>query len=80
MLIVVALVGVLVISSVVMAVAVRTLESELAVLRLRAAKLVRLSVAVDDLHHETTQVVPAYRRAVTRARTLRRTDDREGGR
>ena len=80
MLIVVGLVGVLILSSVVMAVAVRTLEAELSVLRLRAAKLVRLSVAVDDLHHETTQVVPAYRSAVTRARTLRRTDDREGGR
>ena len=80
MLIVVGLVGVLILSTVVMAVAVRTLEAELAVLRLRAAKLVRLSVAVDDLRHETTQVVPAYRSAVTRVRTLRRTDDREGGR
>ena len=80
MLILVGLLAVILVSSVVMAVALRTLESELAMLRARTAKLVRLSVAVDDLHHETTQVVPAYRSAVTRARTLRRTDDREGGR
>ena len=80
MVILVGLLGVIVVSAVVMALALRTVESELAVLRARTAKLVRLSVAVDDLHHETTQVVPAYRSAVTRARTLRRTDDREGGR
>ena len=80
MLILVGLLGAIVICSVVMAVALRTIEAELAVLRVRTAKLVRLSVAVDDLHHETTQVVPAYRGAATRARTLRRTDDREGGR
>ena len=80
MLILVGLLGVIVVSAVVMALALRTLESELAVLRARTDKLVRLSVAVDDLHHETTQVVPAYRQAVTRARTLRRTDDREVGR
>ena len=80
MLILVGLLAVILVSSVVMAVALRTLESELAMLRARTAKLVRLSVAVDDLHHETTQVVPAYRNALTRARTLRRTDDREGGR
>jgi hypothetical protein len=80
MVILVGLLGVIVVSAVVMALALRTVESELAVLRARMAKLVRLSVAVDDLHHETTQVVPAYRSAVTRARTLRRTDDREGGR
>jgi hypothetical protein len=76
-LILVGLLGVIVVSSVVLAVARRSLETELAVLRVRSAKLVRLSVAMDDLHHETTQVVPAYRSAVTRARTLRRTDDRE---
>ena len=80
MLILVGLLGAIVVSAVVMALALRTVESELAVLRVRTAKLVRLSVAVDDLHHETTQVGPAYRHAVTRARTLRRTDDREGGR
>ena len=80
MLILVGLLGVIVVSAIVMALALRTVESELAVLRVRTAKLVRLSVAVDDLHHETTQVVPGYRSAVTRARTLRRTDDREGGR
>lgn len=80
MLILLGLLGVIVVSSVVLAVALRTLETELAVLRVRSAKLVRLSVAVDDLHHETTQVVPAYRSAVTRARTLRRTDDGKGGR
>ena len=61
-------------------VALRALERELAVLRARAARLVRLSVAVDDLHHETSQVVPAYRSAVIRARTLRRTEDDEGSR
>jgi hypothetical protein len=80
MLIVVGLLGVIIVSAVVMAVALRTVETELAALRARSAKLVRLSVAVDDLHHETTQVVPAYRGAVTRVRTLRRTEDREGGR
>jgi hypothetical protein len=80
MLIVVGLLGVVLVSSVVVALAGRTLETELAVLRDRAAKLLRLSVAADDLHHETNQVVPAYRSAVTRARTLRRTDDCEGGR
>ena len=80
MLIVSGLLGAVVVSVVVMAVALRTLETELAALRVRTAKLTRLSVAVDDLHHETTRVVPAYRRAVTRVRTLRRTDDREGGR
>ena len=61
-------------------VALRALERELEALKARAAKLVRLSVAVDDLHHETTQVVPAYRSAATRARTLRRTEDGEGPR
>jgi hypothetical protein len=61
-------------------VALRVLERELANLRARAAKLVRLSVAVDDLHHESTHVVPGYRSAVTRARTLRRTEDGEGSR
>ena len=60
--------------------ALRALERELEELKARAAKLVRLSVAVDDLHHETTQVVPAYRSAATRARTLRRTEDGEGPR
>ena len=80
MLILVGLLGVIVVSAVVLFVAQRTLETEVARLRVRSAKLVRLSVAVDDLHHETTQVVPAYRSAVTRARTLRRTDDREVGR
>ena len=61
-------------------VALRALERELEIFKARAAKIVRLSVAVDDLHHETTQVVPAYRRAATRARTLRRTEDGEGPR
>jgi hypothetical protein len=61
-------------------VALQVLLRELEALRARTAKLVRLSVAVDDLHHETTQVVPAYRDAATRARTLRRTDDGKGSR
>ena len=72
--------GAIVVSLAVMAMALRTLEGELALRRARAAKLVRLSVAVDDLHHETSQVVPAYRDAVIRARTLRRTEDDEGPR
>jgi hypothetical protein len=70
----------LLVSVAVAIVALRAIESELEGLRARTAKLVRLSVAVDDLHHETTQVVPAYRDAVTRARTLRRTDDGGGPR
>jgi hypothetical protein len=61
-------------------VALRSLEIELEGLKARAAKLIRLSVAIDDLHHETTQVVPAYRDAATRARTLRRPEDGEGSR
>ena len=80
MLVLTGLTAVIVVSVVVMILALRTMEAELAVLRARAAKLVRLSVAVDDLRHETNQVVPAYRTAVTRARTLRRTDDGEGSR
>jgi hypothetical protein len=70
----------LLVSLAVAIVALRAIESELEGLRARTAKLVRLSVAVDALHHETTQVVPAYRDAVTRARTLRRTDDGGGSR
>ena len=77
MLIVASLGAVVAVCLVVSIMALRTLERELEVLKARAAKLVRLSVAVDDLHHETTQVVPAYRSAVTRARTLRRTEDGE---
>ncbi|HUP74340.1 MAG TPA: hypothetical protein VM282_14960 [Acidimicrobiales bacterium] len=80
MLIVTGLLGVIVVALAVVAVAVRTLDAQVALLRSRVAKLVRLSVAVDDLHHETTQVVPAYRDAMTRARTLRRTEDGEGSR
>jgi hypothetical protein len=80
MLLVAGSIGAIVVASAVMFVALRTLEAEVALLRARAAKLVRLSVAVDDLHHESTQVVPAYRDAVTRARTLRRTEDGEGAR
>ena len=80
MLTVAGLTATIVVSVTVAVVAVRAIESELESLRARAAKLVRLSVAVDDLHHETTQVVPAYRDAVTRARTLRRTDDGGGSR
>ena len=80
MLIVAGLLFVIGLSLLVTTVALRSVEAELAVLRSRVTKLVRLSVAVDDLHHETTRVVPAYRRAVTRARTLRRTDDGEGPR
>lgn len=74
------LLGTIVVSVTVMALALRTVGGQLAVLRVRAAKLVRLSVAVDDLQHETTQVVPAYRDAVTRARTLRRPEDPKSGR
>jgi hypothetical protein len=80
MLIVAGLLGVIVVTLAVIAVAVRTLDAHVALLRSRVAKLVRLSVAVDDLHHETTQVVPAYRDAMTRARTLRRPEDGEGSR
>ena len=80
MLIVATLSAVVAICLAVAIVALRALERELEALRARAAKLVRLSVAVDDLHHETTQVVPAYRSAATRARTLRRTEDGEGPR
>jgi hypothetical protein len=58
----------------------RLLEHELCLLRARVAKLVRLSVAVDDLRHETTQVVPAYRQAASRAKSIRRPDDREASR
>jgi len=79
-LVVAGLTATIVLSLGVAVVALRSLQSELFGLRARAAKLVRLSVAVDDLHHETTQVVPAYRDAVTRVRTLRRTDDGEGSR
>jgi len=80
MLLVVALLATIGVSTIVIAVARRRLESHAEALRARAAKLVRLSVAVDDLHHETTQVVPAYRAAVTRVRTLRRSEDPESGR
>ena len=80
MLIVGCLTAALLVSFAVAIVALRASESELEGLRARTAKLVRLSVAVDDLHHETTHVVPAYRDAVTRARTLRRTDDGGGPR
>ena len=78
MLLVAGLLAVIAFQPVIVCVALRALEAELAVLRRRAARLVRLSVAVDDLHHETTHVVPAYRAAVTRARSLRRPDDGEG--
>ena len=77
MLIVVSVTGVVVVSLFVAIVALRALERELALLRARTAKLLRLSVAVDDLHHETTHVVPAYRSAITRARTMRRPEDGE---
>ncbi|MEO8693540.1 MAG: hypothetical protein ABI658_08485 [Acidimicrobiales bacterium] len=80
MLVVVGLLGTLCVSVVVIAVAQRSVLGHAEVLRVRAAKLVRLSVAVDDLHHETTHVVPAYRGAATRARTLRRPEDPESGR
>ena len=80
MLILTGLLAVIVLSLIVAAVALRVLQVELAVLHDRSTKLVRLSVAVDDLQHETAQVVPAYRRAVTRAHTLRRPDDGEGSR
>jgi hypothetical protein len=53
------------------------LEREIDVLRRRVSRLVRLSVAVDDLRHETTQVVPAYRQAAGRAKALRRPEDPE---
>jgi hypothetical protein len=52
--------------------AVRRLEAELAILRARTDKLVRLSVAVDDLRHEAAHVVPAYRDAATRVKAIRR--------
>jgi len=79
-LLVAVLLAVIALSLVIVCVALRALETELVVLRRRSARLVRLSVAVDDLHHETTHVVPAYRTAVTRARSLRRPDDGEGSR
>ena len=80
MLLVAGLLAVIGLSLIVVAVALSALEAEVAVLRGRTARLVRLSVAVDDLHRETTQVVPAYRSAVTRARSIRRPDDGEGPR
>ena len=80
MLVVSGVIAAILLSLAAMIVALRSLEVEVALLRARTAKLVRLSVAVDDLQHETTQVVPAYRSAMTRARTLRRTGDFEGGR
>ena len=80
MFVVAGLTAVIALALVIATVALRALERELDVLRARAAKLLRLSVALDDLQHETTQVVPAYRSAVTRARTLRRPEDREGAR
>ena len=79
-LIVAGLIGAIVVASAVVFVALRTLETEIARRRARAAKLVRLSVAVDDLQHESTLVMPAYRDAVTRVRTLRRPEDGEGSR
>ena len=72
--------GAIVVAATVVFGAMRSLEAEVTRRSARAPKLVRLSVAVDDLHHESTQVVPAYRAAVTRARTLRRAEDREGAR
>jgi hypothetical protein len=80
MFVVVVLLATIGVSAIVMAEALRRLEARAEALRVRAAKLVRLSVAVDDLHHETTHVVPAYRHAVTRVRTLRRPEDPESGR
>jgi hypothetical protein len=70
----------LLVSLAIAAAGLRLVDTELAVLRARVAKLVRLSVAVDDLRHETTQVVPAYRQAATRATALRRPEDREASR
>jgi hypothetical protein len=58
----------------------RRLDTEIGALRRRVARLVRLSVAVDDLRHETTQVVPAYRQAAGRAKALRRTEHPEAPR
>ena len=58
----------------------RRLETEIGGLRRRAARLVRLSVAVDDLRHETTQVVPAYQQAARRAKALRRPEEPEAPR
>jgi hypothetical protein len=58
----------------------RHVEHELHSLRGRLSKLVRLSVAVDDLRHETTHVVPTYRQAASRLMRLRRTEDPEASR
>jgi hypothetical protein len=58
----------------------RTVEHELHSLRGRITRLVRLSVAVDDLRHETTQVVPTYRQAAGRLKRLRRTEDPQASR
>ena len=77
MLIVVGVTAVVVVSLGVAIVALRAIERELAVLKARTAKLLRLSVAIDDLHRETTHVVPAYRSAISRARTIRRPEDGE---
>jgi hypothetical protein len=70
----------LLVSLAIVAAGLRLVDTELAVLRARVAKLVRLSVAVDDLRHETTQVVPVYRQAATRVKALRRPEDREASR
>lgn len=63
-----------------MATGMRRLEKEIAALRRRVGRLVRLSVAVDDLRHETTQVVPAYQQAAGRAKALRRPEEPEARR
>ena len=59
---------------------VRRLETEIGALRRRVTRLVRLSVAIDDLRHETGQVVPAYRQAAGRAKAWRRTEEPEAPR
>ena len=58
----------------------RHLHTEIGALRQRVTRLVRLSVAVDDLRHETSQVVPAYRRAAGRAKAWRRSEEPEAPR
>ena len=77
MLIVAAALVTLLVSLWILSTGVRRLETEFGALRRRVTRLVRLSVAVDDLRHETTQVVPAYRQAARRAKTLRRAEEPE---
>jgi hypothetical protein len=55
----------------------RAVDRELRALTAATQRLVRLAVAVDDLHREVQHVLPAIDAAGTRARTLGRPGYRE---